>query len=551
MMLTPLYRREHRGYKDSAPMERTLFDQMIFRGQYPDVTIPEVSLTDFIFRSANKIQDKPALIDGPTGRALTYAQLEDAVRRTAASLAKKGFKKGDVFGIFSTNCPEYAIAFHAVAMLGGINTTLNPLYTAEEAAHQLIDAGARFLVTAPLFIEKARIAARQSKIEELFVFGEAEDGATPFDSLLQSNGEVPQVDINPREDFVALPYSSGTTGLPKGVMLTHYNLVANMRQMDGLEYFHRHDTLLCVLPLFHIYGLVVVLNMGLHQGSTIVTMPRFDLEQFLSLIQKYRVTLSHIVPPIVLKLAKDPIVDKYDLSSLKMVFCGAAPLGPELTRQCLERIGCGVRQGYGMTETSPVTHSSPADPAKMKLGSVGPPAPNTECKLVDPGSGEELGPNQEGELCVRGPQVMKGYLNNLEATARTIDTDGWLHTGDVGYADEDGHFYIVDRVKELIKYKGFQVAPAELEAILLTHPAVADAAVIPYPDDEAGEVPKAFVVLKGESTPETLMDFVAARVAPHKKIRVLEFIDQIPKSASGKILRRVLKERDKTKSAKH
>ena len=523
---------------------------MIFRGQYPDVTIPEVSVTDFIFRSANKIQDKAALIDCPTGRTLTYAQLEDAVRRTAASLAKKGFKKGDVFGIFSTNCPEYAIAFHAVAMLGGINTTLNPLYTAEEAAHQLNDAGARFLVTAPLFVEKARTAARQSKIEELFVFGEAEEGATPFDSLLESNGDVPQVEINPREDFVALPYSSGTTGLPKGVMLTHYNLVANMRQMDGLEYFHRHDTLLCVLPLFHIYGLVVVLNMGLHQGSTIVTMPRFDLEQFLSLIQKYRVTLSHIVPPIVLKLAKDPMVEKYDLSSLKMVFCGAAPLGPELTRQCLERIGCGVRQGYGMTETSPVTHSSPADPAKMKLGSVGPPAPNTECKLVDPGSGEELGPNQEGELCVRGPQVMKGYLNNLEATARTIDTDGWLHTGDVGYADEDGHFYIVDRVKELIKYKGFQVAPAELEAILLTHPAVADAAVIPYPDDEAGEVPKAFVVLKGESTSEALMDFVAARVAPHKKIRVLEFIDQIPKSASGKILRRVLKERDKTQSAK-
>jgi acyl-CoA synthetase (AMP-forming)/AMP-acid ligase II len=524
---------------------------MIFRGHYPDVTIPEVSLTDFILRSANEIQDKPALIDGPTGRTLTYAQFEDAVRRTAASLATKGFKKGDVFGIFSTNSPEYAIAFHAVAMLGGINTTLNPLYTAEEAAHQLNDAGARFLVTAPLFIEKARTAAGQSKIEELFVFGEAEEGATPFDSLLESKGEVPQVEINPREDFVALPYSSGTTGLPKGVMLTHYNLVANMRQMDGLEYFHRDDTLLCVLPLFHIYGLVVVLNMGLHQGATIVTMPRFDLEQFLSLIQKYRVTLSHIVPPIVLKLAKDPIVEKYDLSSLKMVFCGAAPLGPELTRQCLERIGCGVRQGYGMTETSPVTHSSPADATKMKLGSVGPPAPNTECKLVDPGTGAELGPNQEGEVCVRGPQVMKGYLNNLEATARTIDTDGWLHTGDVGYADEDGHFYIVDRVKELIKYKGFQVAPAELEAILLTHPAVADAAVIPLPDDEAGEVPKAFVVLKGESTPEALMDFVAARVAPHKKIRALEFIDQIPKSASGKILRRVLKEHDKTKSAKH
>lgn len=520
---------------------------MIFRGPYPEVTIPEVSLTDFIFQPASRSLEKPALIDGPTGRSLSYGELEGAIRRTAASLAQKGFRKGDVFGIFSTNCLEYAIAFHAVAMLGGINTTLNPLYTAEEAAQQLKDSGARFLVAAAPFVEKAKEAARSSQIEELFVFGEAED-ATPFASLLESDGVVPAVVINPKEDLVALPYSSGTTGLPKGVMLTHHNLVANMCQMDGLDYFHRDDTLLCVLPLFHIYGLVVVLNMGLHLGATIVTMPRFDLEQFLGLIQKYRVTLSHIVPPIVLKLAKDPSVEKYDLSSLKMIFSGAAPLGPELSRECMQRIGCGIRQGYGMTETSPVTHSSPAEPTKMKLGSIGPPAPNTECKLVDPATGAELGPNHEGEVCVRGPQNMKGYLNNPEATARTIDQDGWLHTGDVGYADEDGHFYIVDRVKELIKYKGFQVAPAELEAILLTHPAVADAAVIPCKDEEAGEVPKAFVVMKSETSAAAIMDFVAARVSPHKKIRAVEFIDQIPKSLSGKILRRVLieKERDQT-----
>src|SRR5713226_2192180 len=527
-------------------------NKMIFRGPYPDVTIPEVSLTDFIFQSANGIQDKPAVIEGLTGHAWTYAQLADAVPRTAASLAKKGFRKGDVFGIFSTNCPDYAIAFHAVAMLGGINTTLNPLYTAEEAAHQLSDAGAKFLVTAPKFVEKARAAAEQSKIKQLFVFDEAE-GATPFDSLMESDGDVPRVEINPREDLVALPYSSGTTGLPKGVMLTHYNLIANMRQMDGLEYFSQDDTLLCVLPLFHIYGLVVVLNMGLHLGATIVMMPRFDLEQFLGLIQKYRVTLSHIVPPIVLQLAKNPVIEKYDLSSLKIIFSGAAPLGEELSRECIQRIGCSIRQGYGMTETSPVTHSSPADPAKMKHGSVGPPAPNTECKLVDPATGAELGPNQEGELCVRGPQIMKGYLNNPEATARTVDEDRWLHTGDIGYVDDEGHFYIVDRVKELIKYKGFQVAPAELEALLLTHPAIADAAVIPCRDDEAGEVPKAFVVAKSEISAKAIMDFVAAHVSPHKKIRAVEFIDQIPKSLSGKILRRVLieKERARAKSVAH
>lgn len=521
---------------------------MIFRGPYPDVDIPEVSLTDFIFQTTGEFKDKPALIDGSTGRSLTYGEFEDAVRRTAASLTKRGFKKGDVFGIFSTNCPEYGVAFHAVAMLGGINTTVNPLYTAAEAAFQLTNSDAKFLVTSPQFVEKAREAAELSGIEELFAFGDADD-ATPFDSLLQSDGDVPRVEINPREDLVALPYSSGTTGLPKGVMLTHYNLIANLRQMDGLEYFHHNDTLLCVLPLFHIYGLVVVLNMGLHLGATIVTMPRFDLEQFLSLIQKYQVTLSHIVPPIVLQLVRNPIVTDYDLSSLKMIFSGAAPLGAELSRECMQRVGCTIRQGYGLTETSPVTHSSPPDQAKMKLGSVGPAAPNTECKVVDPASNEELGPNQEGELWVRGPQVMKGYLNNPEATARTIDADGWLHTGDIGYADEDGHFYIVDRVKELIKYKGFQVAPAELESILLSHPAVADAAVIPCADEEAGEVPKAFVVLKGEASAEEIMDFVAERVAPHKKIRFVEFIPQIPKSASGKILRRVLVEKERAKAA--
>jgi acyl-CoA synthetase (AMP-forming)/AMP-acid ligase II len=303
------------------------------------------------------------------------------------------------------------------------------------------------------------------------------------------------------------------------------------------------------LPLFHIYGLVVVLNMGLHVAATIVTMPRFDLEQFLGMIQKYRVTLSHIVPPIVLKLAKDPSVEKYDLSSLKMIFSGAAPLGAELSLECMERINCGIRQGYGMTETSPVTHSSPAEPSRMRHGSVGTPAPNTEAKLIDPVTGGELGPNQEGEVCVRGPQIMKGYLNNPEATACTIDADGWLHTGDIGYADEEGHFYIVDRVKELIKYKGFQIAPAELEAILLTHPAVADAAVIPCRDDEAGEVPKAFVVARSETSAKALMEFVATRVAPHKKIRAVEFVEQIPKSPAGKILRRVLVEQERARTA--
>jgi len=302
-----------------------------------------------------------------------------------------------------------------------------------------------------------------------------------------------------------------------------------------------------VLPLFHIYGLVVVLNMGLYSGATVVMMPRFDLETFLKAAQDYEITLAHLVPPIVLALSKHPVVDNYKLPKLHTIFSGAAPLGEDLTRACMERLGCSVRQGYGMTETSPVTHSSPAPPWPVKFGSVGVPAPNTECKIVDLETGAMLGAGEKGEVCVRGPQIMTGYLNKPEATAQTIDPEGWLHTGDIGYFDEDGHFFIVDRAKELIKYKGFQVPPAELEAVLLTHPCIADAAVIPHPDEEAGEVPKGIIVLREPAEPEAIMAFVAERVAPHKRIRHLEFVDKIPKSPSGKILRRVLVEMDRTK----
>lgn len=517
---------------------------MIFRGPYPTVTIPEVSFTELVLGRARELGSKPALIEGLTGRVITYSQLADSVNQVAAGLYQRGFKKGDVFGILSPNVPEYAIIFHAVALVGGINTPVNPLYTEDEVAHQLKDAGARFLVTVPSCIDKARDAARKASIEELFVFGEAE-GATPFTSLFASHSQVPEVTINPREDLVALPYSSGTTGLPKGVMLTHHNLVSNIRQMEGLDYFNGNDTLICVLPLFHIYGLVVILNMGLYVGATIVTLPRFDLEQFLKCIDDYKVTLAHLVPPVVLALSKSPVVDNFDLSTLGTIFSGAAPLDESLTRACMARLNCQIRQGYGMTETSPVTHSSPSDPQQVKFGSVGVCAPNTECKIIDLETGVPLGPNKEGEICVRGPQIMKGYLNREDATAQTIDAEGWLHTGDIGYANEDHHFFIVDRAKELIKYKGFQVPPAELEAILLSHQAIADAAVVPFPDDEAGEVPKAFVVLRGEATADEILTFVAERVAPYKKIRSVEFIDKIPKSASGKILRRILVDRDR------
>jgi acyl-CoA synthetase (AMP-forming)/AMP-acid ligase II len=362
------------------------------------------------------------------------------------------------------------------------------------------------------------------------------------------------VAIDPAEDLVALPYSSGTTGLPKGVMLTHRNLVANICQCEGMETFEQFredDVCLAVLPFFHIYGMVVIMQWALAEGGTLIVMPRFDMEAFLGAVQTYHITKAPLVPPIVVGLAKHPAVDKYDLSSLRFIFSGAAPLGEAVAREAAKRVGCTLAQGYGMTEASPVTHLSPVRRPDFKLGASGMPVPNTEVKLVDTENGKELGPDQPGELWIRGPQIMKGYLNHPEATADAIDAEGWYHTGDIGYADKDGYFFIVDRLKELIKYKALQVAPAELEALLLTHPAVADAAVVPSPDEEAGEVPKAFVVLKAgqQATAAQLMDFVAGHVAPHKRVRLLEFIDQVPKSASGKILRRMLVDQERQRLA--
>jgi len=311
---------------------------------------------------------------------------------------------------------------------------------------------------------------------------------------------------------------------------------------------------MAVLPFFHIYGMVVIMMLGLAGGGTIVSMPRFDLAEFLGLVQKYKATVLPLVPPIVLGLVKHPMVAQFDLSSVRLVFSGAAPLGEDMARELSGKLGCPVVQGYGMTEASPVTHLSPTRHAPMRPGSAGRIVPNTEVRIVGVDSGAEVPQGQEGELWIRGPQIMKGYLGRPEDTAACIDAEGWYHTGDVGYADPEGYFYIVDRTKELIKYKGLQVAPAELEALLLTHPAVADAAVIRREDDEAGEVPKAFVVLKADpasagTTAETIMGWVAGRVAPHKRIRHLEFIDQIPKSASGKILRRLLVDRERARAA--
>ena len=515
---------------------------MIHRGPQAELDFPRSDVTSFVLEHARERGDKPALIDGPSGRTVTYAELERSVRSFAAGLAGRGFGKGDVLALYSPNLPEYAIAFHGVAAVGGMCTTMNPLYTSNEVAHQLQDSGARMLVTVGPFLEAALEAAERAGVEDVFVIGEAED-ATPVTELLGDPEAAPEVEIDPALDLAVLPYSSGTTGLPKGVMLSHQNLVANLVQMQDGFPIAEDDTLIGVLPFFHIYGMTVIMNQGLRSGATIVTMPRFDLDQFLGLIEKHAVTRAYVVPPIALALAKHPAVDAHDLSSLDTIMSGAASLGGELAEAVAKRVGCAVIQGYGLTETSPVTHVTRPD-GENRPGSIGQSLPGTECRLVDPETGDDAAEGERGELWIRGPQVMAGYLNNEEATAATIDADGWLHTGDVATVDGDGFFTIVDRLKELIKYKGYQVAPAELEALLITHPDVADVAVIGVADEEAGELPKAFVVAAGDAVdPDELMSWVAGQVSPQKRIRLVETIDEIPKSPSGKILRRVLKDR--------
>jgi acyl-CoA synthetase (AMP-forming)/AMP-acid ligase II len=519
---------------------------MIFKSPHATVTIPEVTVTNYVLRRAAELGDKPALIDGPTGRTYTYSQLPDYISRLAAGFAHHGLRKGDVLAIFSPNLPEYALAFHAAATLGVATTMVPPLFTDAEIIKQLRDSGARFLLTIPELMKKAREVSHATGITRVFVIGETE-GAVSFSSLLQHGDTLDSVQIDARADTAVLPYSSGTTGFPKGVMLTHWNLVAMLRQMEGNDAFSQDDRMVCVVPMYHLYGLHIVVNLGLSQGATIVTVPRYDLDQFLRILEHYQITVAPLVPPLVLALSRAPQVNAHDLSALRLIHCGAATLADSVARACQERLHCPVRYGYGLTEVSPLSHASLPDPEKHKPGSVGYCLPNTECKIVSYDSGVELGPQEEGEIWVRGPQVMKGYLGNAPATAEMIDSDGWLRTGDIGYCDDEGALFVVDRLKELIKTNGRQVAPAELEALLLEHPSISDAVVIAAPDEKAGEVPKAFVVLKqeanGQEMSSEIMEFVAARVAPYKRIRSVEFVSEIPKSPAGKILRRVLKER--------
>ncbi|MFF0539262.1 4-coumarate--CoA ligase family protein [Streptomyces coelicoflavus] len=520
----------------------------MFRSEYADVPPVDLPIHDAVLGGAAAFGDTPALIDGTDGTTLSYEQVDRFHRRVAAALAETGVRKGDVLALHSPNTVAFPLAFYAATRAGASVTTVHPLATAEEFAKQLKDSAARWIVTvSPLLATARRAAELAGGVQEILVCDSA-PGHRSLVDMLASTAPEPSVAIDPAEDVAALPYSSGTTGTPKGVMLTHRQIATNLAQLEPLMPAAPGDRVLAVLPFFHIYGLTALMNAPLRLGATVVVLPRFDLEQFLAAIQNHRITSLYVAPPIVLALAKHPLVADYDLSSLKYIVSAAAPLDARLAAACSRRLGLPpVGQAYGMTELSPGTHVVPLDAmADAPPGTVGKLIAGTEMRIVsltDPG--KDLPADESGEILIRGPQIMKGYLGRPDATAALIDEEGWLHTGDVGHVDTDGWLFVVDRVKELIKYKGFQVAPAELEALLLTHPGIADAAVIGEYNDDGNEVPHAFVVRQpaapGLAEGEIMM-YVAERVAPYKRVRKVTLVDSVPRAASGKILRRQLRE---------
>ena len=513
---------------------------LIQRGPYPSLAIPQVALAEFVLDRPRRLGSKPAFVDVESGRIVTHAGFVESVERASSGFVRRGLMKGDVVALAAANSVDCPIVFHSIVRAGGIITPVPPLASGDDITKQLKDSGARFVVASAELAPKVATTATGTSVEEIFTIEPTSD-FLPFASLLADSGSLRMPAIDPRIDVAALPYSSGTTGLSKGVMLTHRNLVANVLQLD-IGHMRADDTLVCLLPLSHIYGITAIQNMALALGATTVVMGRFDLARLVDVLVRHRVTYAPLVPPILLEITKNACFEGIDLRHVRVMFSGAAPLSAEVSKAVTQRVGCAVLQGYGMTESSPATHMTPMPPHAAKHGSVGWPLSDTEMRIVDTATERDVDSGADGEILVRGPQVMKGYLNNPAATRATVDDDGWLHTGDIGRVDADGHLFVVDRVKELIKYKGWQVAPAELEALLVTHPAIRDAAVVGVRDDECGEVPKAFVVCRQPITAEEVLAFVAERVAPYKKLRMVSFVERIPKSASGKILRRVLRD---------
>jgi acyl-CoA synthetase (AMP-forming)/AMP-acid ligase II len=516
---------------------------VLYEGPPLAAPIPPITLPQLVRERARRHSDAVALVDAASGRRLSYGELDQRIGRVAAGLAAQGFRPGDLLLMLAPNSPEWPLMALGAMAAGGAVTGANPQYAAPDLAHQLADSGARFVCTTSAGVAVVREAAAMNGSEVSFiVFGEAPAGMVAFDRLLQCAEPEPAWSSDP-DALAALPYSSGTTGAGKGVRLTHRTLVANVLQVDQMLPLPPGTVILAFLPMFHIYGFAAITLCSLVGGAKVVTLPRFEPEAFLSAIETYRVNRVGVVPPVAQFLANHPMVEGRDLSSLERVGSGAAPLGAEVEDRVAARLGRPVTQGYGMTESSGVWATTPV--GRGRRGSSGLLLPGTQARVIDIERGGEVPRGGSGELWLRGPQAFTGYHRQPEATAATITTDGWVRTGDIGHFDADGYLFITDRLKELIKVKGFQVAPAELEALLLTHPDVADAAVIGRADERAGELPVAYVVpRRAPLDAAALLDWVAERVVAYKRLADVVVCDTIPKTAAGKILRRELRQRD-------
>ncbi|OMJ20249.1 4-coumarate-CoA ligase 1 [Smittium culicis] len=558
---------------------------MIFKSQLPKLDFPDIDIPTYCFTQAKinyamaKNKTEFALCDANTNTTFDVEEVQAKSVGFASGLVNKlGFKRDDVVAIYTPNSIYYPVAVYGTLMVGGIVTLANPSYTPRELAFQLKDSNAKAVVTQSELAEATREAIKISKLnipdENIIIIDIKAPNSRNIRSAhihienFYSNLPFDVYKITSKAEaenkIAVLPYSSGTTGLPKGVMLTHKNIVSNIIMNSCFavndEWIDRSriaPKFIGVLPFYHIYGFVSILNLGISMSIGLVIMPKFDSDKFLEIIQKHRITFGHIVPPIIMGLINNPNIGNYDISSMRAIRTASAPMGQKaLTKFYSIFKNIGVVRAYGLTETSPTLCNSYKDHAND--GSSGVLLHNLEAKVIDL-DGNLLGYNQTGELCFRGSSIMKGYLNNPEANVRSIDKDGFFHTGDVGYVDEQNNFFVIDRIKELIKYKGFQVAPAELESLLLSHPDIADCAVIGiYIEDQATEIPKAFVTLTSANSSlsgqekkaktAAIISWLNSKVAPHKKLRGgMEILDTIPKSTAGKILKNVLKSNEKAK----